>query len=130
MKRYSQLLLAQKCINIRYSVYLLLNKFISSHILFFYEWIVHPFIKRNWFISHFECSLWMKCGWKQCFLFVHTWIICYVHPKWKILIFFFSSFFDFDHSKCKWKQYLRYTWIIHDSKHEDWILLLIKVSLS
>lgn len=132
MERYSQLLLAQKCINIRYSVYLLLNKFIFSYILFLYEWIVHPFIKRNWFISHFECSLWMKCGWKQCFLFVHTWIIRYVHPKWKILIFFFffSSFWFWSlemQMETIFTLYMNHSWF---KAEEDWILLLIKVSLS
>lgn len=92
MERYSQLLPAQKCINIRYSVHLLLNKFIPSHYCFSMNESSILFIKRNWFISHFECSLWMKCGWKQCFLFAHAWIIPYVHPKWKIFFFFCKSF--------------------------------------
>lgn len=92
MERYSQLLPAQKCINIRYSVHLLLNKFIPSHYCFSMNESSILFIKRNWFISHFECSLWMKCGWKQCFLFAHAWIIPYVHPKWKIYFFFYRSF--------------------------------------
>lgn len=51
MERYSQLLLAQKCINIRYSVYLLLNKFISVSL-----WMNRPSIYQKKLVHQ---SFWM-----------------------------------------------------------------------